>query len=171
MRAQGLNGAVFGIVPLVCASLFFGVELRSQTASNKPVKIFAQKVVEETVAAHPELAGLEIATTPPNKTKCVTIAATEQKEIGGKCDKDEFTAMKTNQPFVEKEKEHGNEVYDVTVPIHDAGGKTIGTAGMDFKPKPQQEQTTVVNQAQEIAKELESKIQSKERLFEPASTK
>ena len=73
--------------------------------------IFAQKVVEEIKAAHPEITGLEVAAIKPGKG-CQTIAATEAKEIGQKCDKDELTARKTNQPFVEQEKTE----FDVTLP-------------------------------------------------------
>jgi hypothetical protein len=56
---------------------------------------------------YPELIGVELATTPPGKTTCVT--TNETKGIGEKCDKDEFTAMKTDKPFVEKEKENGRK--------------------------------------------------------------
>jgi hypothetical protein len=100
----------------------------SQSNPTSASRIYAQKLVEETLAVHPELMGLELAATPPGKTQCVTIASNETKGIGEKCDKDEFTAMKTNKPFVEKEKENGREVYDVTIPIHDANGKIIATS-------------------------------------------
>ena len=139
---------------------------RSQTKPSAP-KIYAQKLVEETLAAHPELMGLELAATPPTKSQCVTIASSETKGIGEKCDKDEYTAMKTDKPFVEKEKENGKEVYDVTIPIHDADGKAIATAGIDFKPWPNQAEAWVTDRSEQIAKELESKVKSKEKLFEP----
>jgi len=111
--------------------------------------------------------GLELAATPPTKSQCVTIASSEAKGIGEKCDKDEYTAMKTDKPFVEKEKENGKEVYDVTIPIHDADGKAIATAGIDFKPWPNQAEAWVTDRSEQIAKELESKVKSKEKLFEP----
>jgi hypothetical protein len=141
----------------------------AQTAPGQAPKIYAQKLIVETLAAHSELSGLELAATPPGKTQCVTIASNETKGIGEKCDKDEFTAMKTNKPFVEKEKENGAEVYDVTIPIHDANGKIIATAGIDFKPEPNQTDAKVTVRSQQIAKEIESKIKSKEKLFEPVS--
>jgi hypothetical protein len=72
--------------------------------------------------------------------------------------------MKTNQPFVEKEKDE----FDATLPIHDSAGKIIGTVGVDFKAGPGQTKETVVRQAQQIASELEKRITSKEQLFEPA---
>ena len=112
--------------------------------------------------------GLELAATPPGKIQCVTIASNETKGIGEKCDKDEFTAMKTNKPFVEKEKENGEEVYGVTIPIHDANGIIIATAGLDFKPEPNQSDAQVTERSQQIAKEIESKVKSREKLFESA---
>jgi hypothetical protein len=141
----------------------------SQTTPVPASRIYAQKLVDETLAAHPELMGLELAANPPGKTQCVTIASTEAKGIGEKCDKDEFTAMKTNKPFVEKEQENGKVVYDVTIPIHGANGKIIATAGIDFKPEPNQSDAQVTERSQQIAKELESKVKSKEKLFESAS--
>jgi len=139
----------------------------SQTKPTNATKIYAQRIVEETLSAHSELLGLELAATPPGKTQCVTIASNEAKGIGERCDQDEFTAMKTNKPFVEKETENGKQVYDVTIPVHDAGGKIIATAGIDFKPWPDQAEAWVTNRAEQIAKELESKVKSKEKLFEP----
>src|SRR5262249_19293596 len=146
----------------------FPIATDAQPRPSSPSKIYAQRLVEETLTVHPELMGLELAATPPTKSQCVTIASNEAKGIGEKCNKDEFTAiMKTNKPFVEKEKENGKEVYDVNIPIHDADGKVIATAGIDFKPEPGQSDAQVTERSQKIAKELESKIKSKEKLFEP----
>ncbi len=121
--------------------------------------------MEDLVAKHAEIASMEVAATPLHETTCVTIAATEAKEVGAKCDDDEFAAMKTNKPFVEKENEGGKEVYDVTLPIHDASGKIMGTIGLDFKPTPGQEQSQVVAQATQIVREFEKRIPSHAKLF------
>lgn len=126
-------------------------------------KIMAQKAVAEVKAAHPEITGLELAATRSKQEGCKTIAATEAKEIGEKCDKDEFTAMKTNQPSVEQEKDG----FDVTLPLHDAAGKIIATLGMDFKVEPGRTKETVARQAKQIASELEKRFTSKSQLFEP----
>jgi hypothetical protein len=141
----------------------------AKAQTNSKPKIYAQKLLEDVLAVHPEVSGLELASTPPDKAQCVTIAATEVKEVGQKCDKDEFTAMKTDQPFVEKEREKGVVVYDVTMPVHDSAGKVIATVGMDFRPGTGQNRTKVIASARQIAKELEERIASKEKLFEPAS--
>jgi hypothetical protein len=132
--------------------------------SANAAEIRAQKVVAEIKAAHPEITGLELAATRSEQEGCKTIAATEVKEIGEKCDKDEFTAMKTNQPLVEREKDE----FDATLPLHDASGKIIGTVGMDFKAGSGQTLETVTRQAKQIVSELEKRITSKEQLFQAA---
>ena len=164
MRIQKIS---FLVLSVLGASLL-AVVGRSQTNAPAVPRIYAQKLVEETLSVHAELTGLEFAATPPGKKQCVTIASSEAKGIGEKCDKDEFTAMKTNKPFVEKEKENGKEVYDVTIPIHDTDGKIIATAGIDFKPEPNQTDARITERSLQIAKEIESKVKSRAKLFEPA---
>lgn len=61
------------------------------------------------------------------------------------------------------------EMYDVTIPIHDSNGKIIGTAGIDFKPQPDQTGAQVTERSRQIAKEVEAKVKTKEKLFEPIS--
>lgn len=112
----------------------------------------AQKMVDEIKGAHPEITGLELAAQTP--AGCQTIAATEAKEVGEKCDKDELTAWKTNRPFVEKEKDE----FDATMPVHDSAGKVIATAGMDFKAEPGRTKDSVTRDAQKIVAELERRI-------------
>jgi len=124
-------------------------------------RIFAQVLVESTVAKHAELAGLELATTPPDGHDCTTIAATDVKEMGDKCDKGEIAVMKTGKPTVEKE----GDGYDVTLPLH-VSGKTIGIIGMDFKLD--QKESGLVDRASVIAKEVEDQIPAKSKLFEAA---
>jgi hypothetical protein len=153
-------------VVLLLLALSLPAVSRAQASSTNTPRIYAQKLVEETLAAHPELATLEIAATPPGKNRCVTIASNEAKGIGERCDKDEFTAMKTNKPFVESEKENDKRVYDVTIPMHDASGKIIATAGLEFRPEPNQSDVQVSERSRQIAKEMESKVTTKGKLFE-----
>jgi len=126
-------------------------------------KIAAQKAAEEILAVHPEITSLELAAARSEREGCKTVAATEAKEIGEKCDNDELTAIKTNRAFVEQE----NDEFDVTLPIHDAAGKIIATAGMDFKATGRTKET-ITRQAKQIGAELEKRFQSKDQLFEPA---
>ena len=133
----------------------------ANAGSTRPNKILAQKVVEEIKAGHPEITGLEIAATKSEADGCKTIAATEAKEVGQNCDKDELSAIRTNKPFVQNEKDE----FDVTLPIHGSTGKIIATTGMDFKLKPNRTKASVVSEAQRIAAELEKRFVSKGELF------
>jgi hypothetical protein len=164
VRFHGRRHSFLYVLPLSLSAALAGAQ-----TSPAPPKIYAQNLVAETLSAHPELTGVELSAIPPGRSQCVTIASTETKGVGEKCDKDEFTAMKTNKPFVEKEKEGGKIVYDVTIPIHDAAGKIIATAGLDFKPEPGQTDEQITKGAVQVAKELESKLTSKAKLFEPVS--
>jgi hypothetical protein len=146
----------------IAASIPLLLCLAAADISAQTINIFAQKVVQEIKTAHPEITGLELAAMKPGKG-CQTIAATEAKEIGQKCDKDELTARKTNKPFVEQEKTE----FDVTLPIHDSTGKIIATAGMDFKLEAGRTKETVVQEALKIGAELERRLTSESDLFRP----
>jgi hypothetical protein len=148
---------------VVAVMLAAGGVVLTSVGSAQTSKIVAQKVVDEVQAAHPEISGLEGAATKSATEGCKTIAATEANEVGQKCDKDELTAIRTNQPFVEKEKDE----FDVTLPIHDSTGKIIGTAGMDFPLEKGRTRVTVVQDAQRIAAELERRFTSKDAMFQP----
>jgi hypothetical protein len=144
------------VTPSFAADSFLNAQVSSKG------KIYAQKLVEELAARHSEVTGIEVSATPPEGQHCVTIAATEAKDLGEKCDEDEFTAMRTAKPFVEKEEDG----FDITLPIHDATGKIIGTMGLDFKPEPGQKESEVVERAKQIARQFEERVPAKERLFE-----
>src|ERR1700686_2139790 len=151
------------LVCLSCGAMICMLSLTARNSRNVFPKIFAQKVVEETLAAHPEIGGLELSATPPNKTDCVTIAGNDPSEIGEKCDKEDMTAMTTNLPFVEKETENGKKIFAVTVPIHDPSGNVIGTVGIDFPRDSDSEQGKVTERSKQIGVELEGKLTSKEK--------
>src|ERR1700730_14547522 len=157
---------MYTVLPLVAVFALMLAVLASQgqanpAASGAKRRIFAQVLVESTVAKHAELAGLELGTTPPDGHDCTTIAATDAKEMGDKCDKGELAVMKTGKPTVEKE----SDGYDVTLPLH-VSGKTIGIIGMDFKLD--QKESGLVDRANVIAKEVEDQIPAKSKLFEAA---
>ena len=142
---------------------------QERTIHVPAAKIYAQKLVNETLAVHSEIAGLEISAVHPKKDECTTIASDEELGIGEKCDQDEYSVMKSNKPFADKTTDNGQEFFDVNVPIHDANGKMMAVVGVDFKPDPKQTAAQATERAQQIAKEIEAKVSSKEKLYEPVS--
>jgi hypothetical protein len=129
-----------------------------RTASKK---VFAQKLVEEILRKHSEINSLEIAADSPSG--CQTIAATDPKDLGEKCDNDEIQPLKTGEPFVEQEKDG----FDVTLPLYDRSNQILAVVGIDFKVAPGQTKESIVKQGRQIAAEIESQVPSKDKLFEP----
>lgn len=131
----------------------------------QPGKAHAQQLVDSMVKKYADIARLEVSATPAGKTTCVTIAATEAKDLGEKSDEDEFAVLKTGKLHVEKEADG----YDITAPRHDASGQLVGTIGIDFKLQSGQTDASILKRTSEILKELEQQIRSKEFLFQPKS--
>ena len=168
MHAISIRSSKITLLLLLSAAAS-SVQSSAQTIKVPAAKIYAQKVVNETLAAHPEIMGLEISATALKKDECTTIASDEELGIGEKCDQDEYDVMKSGKPFADKTTEHGQEFYDVNVPIHDANGKVVAIIGVDFKPDPKQTADQASQQAQQIAKEIEAKVSSIDKLYEPVS--
>jgi len=133
----------------------------AQTATHQ-TKTVAQKLVEDTHAQHPE--ATEIGIVIVSARGCRTIASTDRKDIGEKCEADDSAPMKTGKPYVEKEK-HG---YDISLPLHDASGKAIGGVGIEFKLEAGQTAANMTEKAKQIAGEMEKRIPSKAALSKPA---
>lgn len=125
-------------------------------------KSFAQKLVEDTHAQHPEATEIGIVTV--SARGCRTIASTDKGDIGEKCEADDSAPIRTGKPYVEKEKDG----YDVSLPLHDSTGKAIGAVGIEFKLEVGQTKASVTEQAKKIADEMEKQIRSKAALSQTA---
>jgi len=174
IRISKIQFLVLTMLPVFLWAAASSAQSAARAAQERTIhvptaKIYAQKVVNETLAAHTEIMGLEISAVHPKKNECTTIASDEELGIGEKCDQDEFEVMKTDKPFADKTTEHGKEFFDVNVPVHDANGKVVAIIGVDFKPDPKQTAAQAADAAQQIAKEIEAKVSSIDKLYEPVS--
>lgn len=145
------------LVALLCTPL-----LASRGQPSPKQKILAQRLVESALSKHPEVTSVEIAI--QTSGRCSAIAATDPKDVGEKCDRDELGPLRTGEPSVEKE----SDGFDITMPLHDTRGKIIGTVGMDFKREPGQQRSVLIDRAGRIVQELEAQIPSTEKLTEVA---
>ena len=127
----------------------------------------AQQLVNETMARHRELSGLELALL--SDVGCATVAATAPEDIGEKCDADEKGPIRTGHPDIEAPT-RADPVYDITQALHDAAGKLIGAIGMDIPPLKGESRAAVLRRAQAILAEIEGQIPSKQALLRPAAT-
>jgi hypothetical protein len=127
---------------------------------------YAQQLVDRLVAAHQEVKAVELAV--GSLDDCKTVAATDRKDIGERCDDDELGPMRTGTPTVEPPTSD-DPVYDITQALHDSAGRLIGAVGMDLIPEPGQDEAAMVARARAILRELEALIPSRRRLLGPAS--
>jgi len=144
---------------LVLVSLALVGALRADGASRT---IAAQRLVDEFVGDHPELAGLELALLVG--ADCRTVAATAREDVGAKCDGDELGPIRTGRPNVEPPSRK-DPIYDITQALHDPAGVVIGAAGMDLEPEPGATREATLRHARNLLRELESRIVSKDDLL------
>ncbi len=140
-------------------------DLSGSKSSARQESILAQRLVNELAAKHPELVRIGLHLTPPNGPDNVIVASNVAAKIGQKSDPEDLKAMRTGKPVVLREE--GN--FDVTLPLHTASGKIIGALGLTFKPQGDQRESSAVERARKMARELEKQITSKAKLFESAA--
>jgi hypothetical protein len=162
MNSTSYFSRSFRTVLVSALGICFLVSASHATQATGAKTTFAQTLVESTHAHHPETTEIGIAAR--SSRGCETMASTDRGDIGEKCEKDDLTPMQTGNPFVEKEKDG----FDVSLPLHDAQGKMVGTVGIEFKSEPGQTESSVLAQAKTIAAEMETHIPSKAKLYERA---
>lgn len=145
---------------LVPVLLSFALSVPGQSKNTKP-RVLAQKIVDDAHTKHPEASEIGIAIIGAHG--CSTIASTDKRDVGEKCEKDDSEPMKTGKPFVEKEENN----FDVSLPLHDLSGKAVGSVGIEIAPKAGQTEKDAIQQAQNIASEMEKGIPSKASLVRP----
>ncbi|MBI3671013.1 MAG: hypothetical protein HY237_14690 [Acidobacteria bacterium] len=139
-------------------------ELGSGRGSSPSGKTFAQKLVDDLVARHPELIRVGLHVTPRNRTQNLIIASNVAEKIGKRSDPEDLKAMRTGQPVVLREGAN----FDITLPLHDATGKIIGAMGLTFKPWPGEAEADAIGCTRGLAAEIEKQIPSKAKLFTSA---
>ena len=135
----------------------------AKLAASKPApqaKGMAQQLVNKIHSQYPDIAEIGLST---KKAKgCVTIASTDKKDVGEKCERDAIAPMKTGKTSIEKE----GARYAVSLPLRDIHGKVVGSLGLEFKPKPGQTKASILSQAKKIASQMGSKISSQSSLIQ-----
>ena len=133
--------------------------------SLTPTDTYAQKLVDETMAKHPELQILALHITPPGSPDNVILGSSIGR-IGKKADEDDLKVIQTGAPILEVH--ISGKRFEVELQLHDASGKTIGAVSAVYAYKPGDDQTQFRKQAEKVRAELEKKISSVAKLVEPA---
>jgi hypothetical protein len=125
-------------------------------------KIYAQKLLDETLAKHPEVVIMAMHVTPPNKPENVIIASNIGR-IGKKADEDDMRVIETGKPNLERNKK--GDHFEVELVMQDQAGKTIGAVGIVFMYKPDNE-AAFQKKAEEIRDEMRRQTPTLAKLFE-----
>ena len=138
--------------------------LAAQTTTAKP-DIFAQKLVDEALAKHPQVMIIAMHVTPPGKTENVIIASNIGR-YGKKADEDDMRVIDTGKSNLELNKA-GNH-FEVEFAMKDQSDATIGAAGVVFNYKPGDDKARMEKVANQIRDEWKVQTPNKESLFAPS---
>lgn len=128
-------------------------------------KIYAQKLLDETLAKHKEVVIMAMHVTPPGKTDNVIIASNIGR-IDKKADEDDMRVIETGKPNLEVNKK--GDHFEVELVLQDRSGKTIGAVGIVFNYEKGKEAEFQKN-AEQIRDEMKQKTPTLGKLFEPAN--
>ena len=95
-----------------------------------PVKIYAQELVDRTVAQHPDLRAVVMHVTPPKGAGNVVIASSIGR-IGKAADTNDLDVVATGKTRVAMDQ--GNKRIEVDLALRDVGGDTIGSLGLVWR--------------------------------------
>jgi hypothetical protein len=134
-------------------------------SSAQEGKIYAQKLLDETLAKHKEVVIMAMHVTPPGKTDNVIIASNIGR-IGKKADEDDLRVIETGKPNLEVNKK--GDHFEVELVLQDQSGKTVGAVGIVFNYEKGKEAEFQKN-AEQIRDEMKQKTPTLAKLFEPAN--
>jgi hypothetical protein len=122
---------------------------------------FAQKLVDEALAKHPEVILLAIHAGAPK----YDIIASNFGRIGKLGDEDDLRVITRGAKNLEMNKTGTH--FEDEVPLKTRGGKRIGAIGVVFNYKPGDDKTALDKIATEIREEMQAQIISSKTLFGP----
>ncbi len=134
-------------------------------AAPEGKKIYAQKLLDETLSKHKDVVIMAMHVTPPGKTDNVIIASNIGR-IGKKADEDDMRVIETGKPNLEVNKK--GDHFEVELVLQDQSGKTIGAVGIVFNYVKGKEAEFQKN-AEQIRDEMKQKTPTLGKLFEPAN--
>ncbi len=124
---------------------------------------FAQKLVDEALAKHPEVILLAIHAGAPK----YDIIASNFGRVGKLGDEDDLRVILKGTKNLELNKTGTH--FEDELPLKTKGGKRIGAIGVVFNYKRGDDKVALDKIATEIAKEMQTQITSSKTLFGPAN--
>ncbi len=128
-------------------------------------KTYAQQLVNQERAKHPEIVIMAMHVTPPDSADNQIIASNIGR-IGKKADEDDMRVVRTGQPNLEVNKT-GNH-FEVEMALLDKAGKTIGAVAVVYNYKAGDDKARLQRKAEQVRDDLRTKIPDLKSLFNPA---
>ncbi len=125
---------------------------------------YAQHLVDQMVAAHPDVVVLAVHATPPGSTQNVIIASNIGR-IGKAADPDDLRVIQTGKPNLAVNK--AGDRYEVELPLYDASHRLLGALGTVFAYKPGVNTTAMKAEATAIRDYMGRRISHAKNLNEP----
>ena len=125
---------------------------------------YAQKLVDQALADHPEIILIAIHATPPGHKN--VIVASNFGRIGKIGDEDDLRCIRTGKSNLELNST-GKHFEDELI-LLDQSGKTIGALGVVFNYKPGDDKADLAKMAEQVRDEMRTKLPSEAALFGPA---
>ena len=135
------------------------VEAKEMDPTYTQAAPYAQKLVDEALAKHPEVLLLAIHATPPGHKNL--IVASNFGRIGKIGDDDDMRCIHTGKSNLEVNGPH----FEDELILQDAAGKTIGALGVVFNYKDGDDKQALEKIAIRVRDEMKAKTPSARKLF------
>jgi len=138
------------------------VEAKEMDPTYTTAAPYAQKLVDEALAKHPEILLIAIHATPPGHKN--VIVASNFGRIGKIGDEDDMRCIHTGESNLEVNGPH----FEDELILLDGSGKTIGALGVVFNYKAGDDKEALEKIADQTRDEMKAKLPSGKKLFAPA---
>jgi hypothetical protein len=149
------------------ASFLLAVALVSPLHADStlaPRRIYAQELVNQTLAMHPDLLVVAMHVTPPGARDNVIIASNIGR-IGKKADAEDLKVIESGETLAKVNK--NGDRFEVELLLHDIARKPVGALAIVFPYRAGDDEGQFVQRAEMIRDELGKQIASVVNLMQP----
>jgi hypothetical protein len=150
------------MIRALCSLLMFA--FAAPLMAQIPLKIYAQDLVDRTVAANPDLLVIVMHVTPPKAAENIIIASNIGR-IGKPGDQDDLRVIETGKANLEVAA--NGERFEVELPLLDVNGATIGALGLVWPYRAGQDKAAFAAKADRIRDGLAKRTLNAASLMEP----
>ncbi len=145
---------------VLLATALLAPPLLAQTATPN----YAQHLVDETLATHPDITIMAMRVTPPKQAVNVIIASNIGR-IGKPADSDDMGVINTGKPVLEVDK--AGDRFEVEMPLKDVTNDTVGALSIVYPYTAGDDKATLLKKAEAVRDQLQRRISNAANLTQP----